>query len=91
MIGSRRPVSDELLLCIAMPVVDDMTLAPLRTRLLTPESTTYAEPRIDDYADRREAHLKWWRRPVKVANPCDRHMRVGGVASTTFPTLTSSS
>lgn len=53
-IGSRRPVSDELLLCIAMPVVDDMTLAPLRTRLLTPESTTYAEPRIDDYADRRE-------------------------------------
>jgi NAD(P)-dependent dehydrogenase (short-subunit alcohol dehydrogenase family) len=31
-----------------------------RTQLLTPESTTYAEPRIDDYADRREAQLEWW-------------------------------
>src|SRR2546428_5557175 len=31
-----------------------------RTELLTPESTTYAEPRIDDYADGREAQLKWW-------------------------------
>ncbi len=31
-----------------------------RTELLTPESTTYAEPRIDDYADRRQAQLEWW-------------------------------
>jgi NAD(P)-dependent dehydrogenase (short-subunit alcohol dehydrogenase family) len=31
-----------------------------RTQLLTPESTTYAEPRIDNYADRRQAQLEWW-------------------------------
>jgi NAD(P)-dependent dehydrogenase (short-subunit alcohol dehydrogenase family) len=31
-----------------------------RTKLLTPESTTYAEPRIDDYADRGQAQLEWW-------------------------------
>jgi NAD(P)-dependent dehydrogenase (short-subunit alcohol dehydrogenase family) len=31
-----------------------------RTQLLSPESTTYAEPRIDDYADRRLARLEWW-------------------------------
>jgi NAD(P)-dependent dehydrogenase (short-subunit alcohol dehydrogenase family) len=31
-----------------------------RTQLLTPESTTYAEPRIVDYADRRQAQLEWW-------------------------------
>jgi NAD(P)-dependent dehydrogenase (short-subunit alcohol dehydrogenase family) len=31
-----------------------------RTKLLTPETTTYAEPRIDDYADRRQAQLEWW-------------------------------
>jgi NAD(P)-dependent dehydrogenase (short-subunit alcohol dehydrogenase family) len=31
-----------------------------RTELLTPESTTYAPPSIDDYADRRGTQLAWW-------------------------------
>jgi NAD(P)-dependent dehydrogenase (short-subunit alcohol dehydrogenase family) len=31
-----------------------------RTELLTKESTTYAEPSIDDYAGRRTEQLKWW-------------------------------
>jgi NAD(P)-dependent dehydrogenase (short-subunit alcohol dehydrogenase family) len=31
-----------------------------RTELLTPESTTYAQPSIDDYADRRAGQLEWW-------------------------------
>ena len=32
-----------------------------RTELLTPESTTYAQPSIDDYADRNAQQLEWWR------------------------------
>jgi len=31
-----------------------------RTELLSPQSTTYAETAIDDYADRRAAQLAWW-------------------------------
>ncbi|MEA2663442.1 MAG: hypothetical protein QOI11_386 [Candidatus Eremiobacteraeota bacterium] len=31
-----------------------------RTELLTRESTTYAEPSIGDYADRRAEQLTWW-------------------------------
>ncbi len=31
-----------------------------RTELLSPESTTYAETGIDDYADRREAYVAAW-------------------------------
>ena len=31
-----------------------------RTELLTPESTNFAAPSIDDYADRRFAQLEWW-------------------------------
>jgi NAD(P)-dependent dehydrogenase (short-subunit alcohol dehydrogenase family) len=31
-----------------------------RTELLTKESVTYAEPSIDDYADRRAQQLEWW-------------------------------
>jgi NAD(P)-dependent dehydrogenase (short-subunit alcohol dehydrogenase family) len=31
-----------------------------RTELLTRESTTYAEPSIADYDDRRAEQLKWW-------------------------------
>src|SRR6266404_5218659 len=31
-----------------------------RTELLTPESTKYAEPSIEDYADRTAEQLKWW-------------------------------
>jgi NAD(P)-dependent dehydrogenase (short-subunit alcohol dehydrogenase family) len=32
-----------------------------RTELLTKESVTYAEPSIDDYAERRAKQLDWWR------------------------------
>jgi NAD(P)-dependent dehydrogenase (short-subunit alcohol dehydrogenase family) len=31
-----------------------------RTELLTKESVTYAEPSIDDYAERRAQQLDWW-------------------------------
>ena len=31
-----------------------------RTELLTPESTNFAAPSIDDYADRRSGLLDWW-------------------------------
>ena len=31
-----------------------------RTELLTKESVTYAEPSIEDYADRTAEQLKWW-------------------------------
>ncbi len=31
-----------------------------RTELLTRESVTYAEPSIDDYAERRAQQLQWW-------------------------------
>jgi len=31
-----------------------------RTELLTKESTTYAEPSLEDYADRTAEQLKWW-------------------------------
>jgi len=31
-----------------------------RTELLTPESTTYAQSSIEDYADRRAEQLEWW-------------------------------
>jgi NAD(P)-dependent dehydrogenase (short-subunit alcohol dehydrogenase family) len=31
-----------------------------RTELLTKESVTYAEPSIDDYAQRRAQQLEWW-------------------------------
>jgi NAD(P)-dependent dehydrogenase (short-subunit alcohol dehydrogenase family) len=31
-----------------------------RTELLTKESVTYAEPSIDDYAERRAQQLEWW-------------------------------
>jgi NAD(P)-dependent dehydrogenase (short-subunit alcohol dehydrogenase family) len=31
-----------------------------RTELLTPESTTFAETAIDDYAERRAAQIEWW-------------------------------
>jgi NAD(P)-dependent dehydrogenase (short-subunit alcohol dehydrogenase family) len=31
-----------------------------RTELLTKESVTYAEPSIDDYAERRAKQLEWW-------------------------------
>jgi NAD(P)-dependent dehydrogenase (short-subunit alcohol dehydrogenase family) len=31
-----------------------------RTQLLTPQSTTYASPSAEDYADRRTAQLAWW-------------------------------
>jgi NAD(P)-dependent dehydrogenase (short-subunit alcohol dehydrogenase family) len=31
-----------------------------RTQLLTPQSTTYASPSAEDYADRRAAQLAWW-------------------------------
>jgi NAD(P)-dependent dehydrogenase (short-subunit alcohol dehydrogenase family) len=31
-----------------------------RTELLTKESTDYAAPSIDDYADRRAQQLEWW-------------------------------
>ena len=61
MIGSRRPLATETSPFVSQcRVVDDKTLAPLRTKLLTPESTTYAEPRIDGYADRRQAQLERW-------------------------------
>ena len=32
-----------------------------RTELLTKESVTYAEPSIDDYAERRARQLDWWK------------------------------
>ena len=32
-----------------------------RTELLTKESVTYAEPSIDDYAERRAQQLEWWK------------------------------
>ena len=32
-----------------------------RTQLLTKESVTYAEPSIDDYAERRAHQLDWWK------------------------------
>src|SRR5256885_6542658 len=32
-----------------------------RTELLTEESVTYAEPSIDDYANRRAGQLDWWK------------------------------
>src|SRR3989441_3190647 len=32
-----------------------------RTKLLTKESVTYAEPSIDDYAERRARQLDWWK------------------------------
>jgi len=32
-----------------------------RTELLTKESVTYAEPSIDDYAERRAKQLDWWK------------------------------
>src|SRR2546422_2432155 len=31
-----------------------------RTELLTPESTNFAQTRIDDYAERRAAQIEWW-------------------------------
>src|SRR5437667_3752192 len=31
-----------------------------RTELLTQESTAYAEPSIEDYAERTAAQLEWW-------------------------------
>jgi NAD(P)-dependent dehydrogenase (short-subunit alcohol dehydrogenase family) len=31
-----------------------------RTELLTEESVTYAEPSLEDYADRTAEQLKWW-------------------------------
>ena len=31
-----------------------------RTELLTKESVTYAEPSLEDYADRTAEQLKWW-------------------------------
>jgi NAD(P)-dependent dehydrogenase (short-subunit alcohol dehydrogenase family) len=31
-----------------------------RTELLTPESTSFAELLIEDYADRRRAQIEWW-------------------------------
>jgi len=31
-----------------------------RTELLTPESTNFASPSIDDYAERRNAQMEWW-------------------------------
>jgi NAD(P)-dependent dehydrogenase (short-subunit alcohol dehydrogenase family) len=31
-----------------------------RTKLLTKESVTYAEPSLEDYAERTAAQLKWW-------------------------------
>jgi NAD(P)-dependent dehydrogenase (short-subunit alcohol dehydrogenase family) len=31
-----------------------------RTELLTPQSTNYASPSIDDYDDRRTAQIAWW-------------------------------
>src|SRR2546427_2005870 len=31
-----------------------------RTELLEPASVTYAEPSIEDYADRTAEQLKWW-------------------------------
>lgn len=31
-----------------------------RTELLTKESVTYAEPSIDDYAERRAVQVEWW-------------------------------
>jgi NAD(P)-dependent dehydrogenase (short-subunit alcohol dehydrogenase family) len=31
-----------------------------RTELLTKESVTYAEPSVEDYADRTAEQLKWW-------------------------------
>src|SRR5437879_11620808 len=31
-----------------------------RTELLEPASVTYAEPSIEDYADRNAEQLKWW-------------------------------
>jgi NAD(P)-dependent dehydrogenase (short-subunit alcohol dehydrogenase family) len=31
-----------------------------RTELLTPESTNFAPPSIDDYADRRAGQIEWW-------------------------------
>src|SRR5207302_8310106 len=31
-----------------------------RTELLTQESTSYAEPSIEDYAERTAAQLEWW-------------------------------
>ena len=47
-----------------------------RTELLTPESTTYAEPSIDDYAERTEQTITAWNGmngqqggdPAKLAN-----------------------
>ena len=31
-----------------------------RTEILTKESTTYAEPSVQDYDERREGHVQWW-------------------------------
>jgi NAD(P)-dependent dehydrogenase (short-subunit alcohol dehydrogenase family) len=31
-----------------------------RTEILTEDSTTYAEPSIQDYNERREGHVQWW-------------------------------
>ncbi len=47
-----------------------------RTELLTPESTNYAEPSIDDYAERTEQTIAFWNSmngqqggdPAKLAN-----------------------
>jgi NAD(P)-dependent dehydrogenase (short-subunit alcohol dehydrogenase family) len=47
-----------------------------RTELLTPESTNYAEPTIDDYAERTEQTITVWKSmngqqggdPAKLAN-----------------------
>lgn len=49
-----------------------------RTELLTKASSTYAEPSIEDYADRRAAHMEFFNNqngkqsgdPVKLARRC---------------------
>ena len=53
-----------------------MTRQFFRTELLTPESTNYAEPSIDDYAERTEQTVAAWNGmngqqggdPAKLAN-----------------------
>jgi len=44
--------------------IQSMLVEPgfFRTELLTPESTKYADPSIDDYADRTEATVAAWKR-----------------------------
>src|SRR5947207_6124634 len=52
-----------------------------RTELLEPASVTYAEPSIDDYADRPAEQLKWWQaqsgqqggHPAKPGRPLVGH------------------